>query len=1136
MAMKVQCPGCDAILSAQSGLSHKRMKCPKCGTRFQAIPIDEVKHARREAANKMVEVRKRLEARKAVREKPGKEPEKGSAQVEEPAKEGPRTGREQKLWQFKSFEEFMSWWDSPEIEEWRLQHPEAVVRLMGHQFVKPWIEQLLAKTGDASTASLPAAKVPTEEDRVFASFLVKYGLLPKEKVQDVLALQKRLAQEGQIMSLGGLTVLKGYVTARDVKATLKLSKAAKQRYSDTHYAPTAATPSSGRKAAGWTVPDSTLGPLCSQTVSSAEETGEEFGKYRLLGELGHGGMGIVYKAFDTELKRTVALKMLLCEESGVETQQVKRFMIEARAAAKLKHPNIVQLHDFGEEYGRHYFTMDYVEGISLEDALADRKRQRLSPKRISEIIRDVADALGYAHSKGIIHRDIKPANILLDRDGKPFLTDFGLAKEVRGLEKSLTLTGVIMGTPYYMSPEQARGDKRIDRRSDIFSLGVIMYEALTGRKPFAGTQIYEILNKVIDTDPPTLRSVSRLVHRDIETICMKCLDKEKQRRYRSAKELSDDITRYLEGEPILARPSGLPTKIWKKAKKNRITSVSIAATAAIFLIVIMSLLVSSARTSAKIEVYMRQAQEEFDERNFADARALCEKILELSPGDRTAEELRRKCISEIARLDEESRRERETALALVRQKTQAQEIRARAQAIIDRLKSTRTPWERITACDEALEIDPTFGLAWQEKGYAYKELRDYDKAFECFTKAIGLTPQLAYSYYERAWITQSVRKKLEDAVPDFEKVIQLDPGSHIAHFSKGYVEALRRNYDAAIAHYTKAIEIFPQYDTAYHDRGYARQQKGDLDGAIEDYSKAIEIDPTLIMAYLNRGNARSAKNDLDGAVADYEKVIEIDPKNAGAYCNRGNVRARKGNHSGAVADYSKAIKLDPELAEAYYSRGLHSYHRGDIDKAIADWTKAIEIKPDYAHAYYNRGVARKSKDDTEGALADYEKAIQADPYFPAPYLNRGRIREENGDLDGAVADYDKIIEINPNHARAYINRGAVRSQKGDLDGAIADCTKSIEIEPGDARAYLNRGVAWHRKGNLKGAIEDYTKAIEINPLFTLAYTNRGVARDTSGDLKGAIEDFEQLLKMAPNDPQAHEIKKRIAALKKKLNE
>jgi WD40 repeat protein len=325
-----------------------------------------------------------------------------------------------------------------------------------------------------------------------------------------------------------------------------------------------------------------LGQGPSATPGASEPTRiRYFGDYEITRELARGGMGVVFQARQVSLNRPVALKMILAGQLANETD-VRRFYTEAEAAANLDHPGIVPIFEVGQHEGQHYFSMGFVEGQSLAQRLADGP---LPPREAAALMVKVAEAIEYAHGRGVIHRDLKPGNILLDRTGNPRVTDFGLAKKLQG-DSGLTGSGQIMGTPSYMPPEQAGGPRgEVGPAADVYALGATLYALITGRPPFQAATAMDTVLQVISDEPVSPRRLNPALDRDIETICLKCLEKEPARRYASAQALAEELARFLAGEPILARPIGAPSRLWRWCRRRPVVAGLGAAVAALILFV-----------------------------------------------------------------------------------------------------------------------------------------------------------------------------------------------------------------------------------------------------------------------------------------------------------------------------------------------------------------------------------------------------------------------------------------------------------------------------------------------------------------------------------------------------------------------
>ncbi|MBI4617516.1 MAG: protein kinase [Planctomycetes bacterium] len=389
----------------------------------------------------------------------------------------------------------------------------------------------------------------------------------------------------------------------------------------------------------------------SRTASGpGREIPETIGNYRLLGEVGRGGMGVVYRARHLVLGRQVALKVLW-QPPGERSVRVQRFLREARIVARLVHENIVQLYEWGREGPLHWFAMEFVEGTGL-DRLVGRKD--LSRRTALELVEAAARAVHYAHEQGVVHRDLKPANILVGENGRAKITDFGLAVDQEEGEDALTRTGQPLGTPHYMSPEQCRGRrKKIDRRTDVYSLGVVLYELLSGHRPFTGPDLFDVYSKILKGEAPGLRSHRPDVPRDLEALCARAMARDREDRYPTALELAEDVARHVAGLPVARSLSGRFPAAGRRLLRRPALLALLGAAA---LAVVGGALLVGTRAGARdqeqgiesLEDLRDQYAESLGRRDYATARRQMDEMKELSAPEEVLAEARKKAGSAFA--------------------------------------------------------------------------------------------------------------------------------------------------------------------------------------------------------------------------------------------------------------------------------------------------------------------------------------------------------------------------------------------------------------------------------------------------------------------------------------------------------
>ncbi len=636
-----------------------------------------------------------------------------------------------------------------------------------------------------------------KEDAFFGQILVRQGLLTAEQIRQALRAQARAAERGEptVPRLGQILVEQGVSDEKTLQQALQLQS--KTLYacpgcsltynivsarSDRRYRCrkcgailAARPPGAGLRAdqSAYAVKLEVSEDLPPEVVEAEKDPANLFDKYVLIREIGRGGMGTVYKAYQKDLQRTLAVKVL----RGDDPENLERFTQEAQTAARLKHPHIVSLYEIGKAGDTPFLAMEHIDGPPLSEA------RKLPVRKICAVLRDVAAAVHYAHEKGIIHRDLKPANILLDREGRAYVTDFGLARQIRG-GRNLTSGGMIVGTPAYMSPEQARGLRRLDRQSDVASLGSVMFELLTGQPPYAGKTPMDVALAVINQDPLPPGRINPAVSPELEAVCLKAMDKRKARRYRTARALAEDLQRYLEGEPVHARRPGLVTVAMARLGRSKVPN-AVSIPALVLLVVMAGLLVGFWRQSRSHAAIIEGKTLE----NSGDLHAAL-RAYEQAGADGEASRVR-------GVLRERGLEHRPPAQAAGR---------VRALEILSRARAAEKPGERIALASKAIDADPELEEAYAFRAASYEALGFLEATYADLVRATLYSQAPLPHYVRRADVARRMNR-VQDQISDLSQAIKLDGTSAELHQHRAAARFVAQDFAGAAGDWERAVAL-----------------------------------------------------------------------------------------------------------------------------------------------------------------------------------------------------------------------------------------------------------------------------------------------------------------------------------------
>jgi serine/threonine-protein kinase len=857
-----------------------------------------------------------------------------------------------------------------------------------------------------------------------------------------------------------------------------------------------------------------------------------FGDYEVLEEMARGGMGVVYRARQRGLNRLVALKVIRAGE-GASAEEVRRFRNEAETVALLNHPHVVPVYEVGEQAGQLYFSMKLIEGGSLAEHLP---RYRDDPKAAAGLVATVARAVHHAHQRGVLHRDLKPSNILLDEECWPHVTDFGLARRV-ATDSSLTQSGAIVGTPSYLAPEQTTGQKgTVTTATDVYGLGAVLYALVTGRPPFQAENVLETLVHVREREPRPPRAANRRVDRDLETICLKCLQKEPQRRYESALALAEDLERWLAGEPIHARR----ISPWRRLGKWIRRRPALAAA-------VVSLLMGLAVLAGSIGWIVRDATARRTAMEQAIALAWDES-LDWQRQGRLPEALsaarRADGLLAGADVDEALRQRVRTRLADLELLDRLENVRLEKVAAD---KDARFDWVGADALYEQLFRDAGLDMKALMVEEAGERIRESTIATELAAvldhwsltrwairgaddpswKALLRIARVADPDARRTRLREAVERRDTPALAELaasKEILDLAP-STLRLLTDALVKG-KGSGEQVEGLLRKTWQRYPDDFWANHNLAeylYRQSPFPRTEESLRFYTAALALRPQNAGVRLNLGTVLSKLGKRDEAIIEYRQALQINPKYAEVHSNLGIELYEQGKRQEGIAAFRQALEINPKLAEAHINLGRILSDMGEGDEAIAHYYQALQINPKSALAHANLGACLLAQGKPDEAIVEYRQALQFNPNNLADvHYDLGLALRKQGKLDEAIHEYREAIRVKKDDAQAHIELGITLRNKSRLDEAIAEYREAIRIKKDDPKAHFNLAYDLSHKNQLDEAIAEYREAIRLQKDYAEAYCNLGALLcDGKHDYDGAIAAFRMALRINNNNAEVH---------------
>jgi serine/threonine-protein kinase len=931
----------------------------------------------------------------------------------------------------------------------------------------------------------------------------------------------------------------------------------------------------------------------SATAEAEPERDRALGRYRIRGAIGQGGMGVVYEGNDVDLGRDVALKVLRDRHLD-KPEFVRRFVEEARIGGQLQHPGIVPVYELGLQAGRRpLFTMKLISGTTLAEVLAARADSFDDRLRMLKVFERVCHTVAYAHSRRVVHRDLKPSNIMIGSFGEVQVVDWGLAK-VLAAEESVeqeadaaalrpmgrgghSQAGSVMGTLAYMPPEQAQGrTAELDERSDIFALGAILCEILTGTPPYAADG-EECLAQAMagDTEDALGRLDGCRADEALVSLCRACLAPIPADRPRHGGLVAESVASHLSAVEERAHRSQLREIEQRSAaaaartkaeearaaaanqRRRRRQTVALAATILVAMVVFGAgwMWVESGRkerarrTALALGEAMREANRMGGSGEWAAALTAAGRARDLAETGEADREMRAQALALFREIERQERGARDAAARTAERaalRVRLRGIRMRAGeglsveatetdadyrsvlsglgADLERVRDRRWPpelsgavldWIRQTGSKSV--ADGACAVAPEWAGLPAPEIlarlrQDSDRA-DLSAQQLAERGVLAAALGDRVLAIELLREAWQRRPGDFWFNV------HLGDLLLGLVPP---RAEESTRHFRAARAARPGFACVWHRLGLALRASGEREEALAVLRRAVQLDPAHAAHHADLGAALEESDDLSEAIAAYRKAIEIRPGVASIHRRLGVALQKDGDAEGATAAWGTAIQLEPDWADAHLGLGNALLQHGDPAGAIEAYQSAIDRDPAGALARSNRGVALVDLGRIEDAEVAFREAIEKEPDCAEAHYNLGLVLRRRADADAAAASVRKALEIGRHRIKAHSATGAALVDRGGLAGALEVLSEAARREPNSAQARFHLGKTLRLQRRLEESIRELRKAVELDPTHADAWSWLGVALIWSGDHDGAMSCFRRVVELDPNHASGHD--------------